>query len=103
MRCGGGDGVEDLAAGGRPADEVVPGSFPEQTNSGRAQLAAIEGWTAGARTGWGIETCTTLLGPPLFVSLGKDSSLARLMGCALFRRLTYRAAGYHQTREGNTD
>jgi hypothetical protein len=34
MRCGSGNGVEDLAVGGLPANEVVPSSFPEQTAAG---------------------------------------------------------------------
>ena len=66
----------------------------------------MEGWTAAARTGWVIKTCAPLLRPlgqPLLVSLGKDVGLARVMGCAPFRRLTNRAGGYQQTREENTD
>jgi hypothetical protein len=63
MRWGGGNGVENLAAGGLPAHQVVPGSFPEQSNSGRAPLAATGLWDAVTRICRGREACEPLLRP----------------------------------------
>jgi len=127
MRRGGADGVEDLAAGGPPADEVVPGSFPEQTKTSSAQLPAIRGWNSAARISCGFETFTPLLDPlgavvdrPIFVRcppaetgrrngrscfafLEKAGVLARVMGCALLRRLVDCAGGRHQTGAGNAE
>src|SRR5215472_12395 len=37
MRCGSGDGVEDLTAGGLSTDEIVPSSFPRERNSSSMQ------------------------------------------------------------------
>src|SRR6516162_5913419 len=42
VRGGGGDGVEDLAAGGLTAYVVVPRSFPKLTNLSHAHRAATE-------------------------------------------------------------
>ena len=127
MRRGGADGVEDLAAGGLPADEVVPGSFPEQTKTSSAQLPAIREWDAAARICCGLETFTPLLHPlgavvdrltfvsrppaetgrlngrSCFASLEKAGVLARVMGCALLRRLVDCAGGRHQTGAGNAE
>jgi hypothetical protein len=40
LRCGGGNGVEDLAAGGLPTHEVVPCSFPEQGSINQGEAMA---------------------------------------------------------------
>ena len=55
MRCGSGNGVEDLAVGGLPAHEVVPSSFPEQTHSRRAQQALTRVWDAAASVCRGLD------------------------------------------------
>jgi hypothetical protein len=62
MRCGGGHGVEDLAAG-VPAHEVVPRSLPEQSSSSRAQRAATRVWDAATRICCGLESCESWLHP----------------------------------------
>src|SRR6516162_5528985 len=82
MRSGGGDGVEELTACGLLAYHAIPGSFPELTTPDRTN----RGTTGHFR-----------------ISLGDAGGLVGIAGCALFRRLTYRAGGCHQAREGNTD
>src|SRR5215472_4788191 len=105
MRCGGSYRIEDLAAGGLPAHEVVPSSFPEQTLSSRAQRLATGAWDAVACCG--LESCeprlnrlaTIACGPTIVsetarfiarlfsVCLGKAGGVAQIAGCALLWRL----------------
>src|SRR6202030_2861959 len=61
MRCGGGNGVEDLAISGLPAHKVVPSSFPKQSGSGRAPPPATGLRDAIAPICRGLETCERLL------------------------------------------
>src|SRR6267143_5167371 len=43
------------------------------------------------------------IGRHFSVSRGRTGGLTRVVGCALFWRISYRAGGCHQAREGNTD
>src|SRR6202007_1726342 len=85
MRCGGGNGVEDLAAGRPLAYEVVPRGFPEKSNSSYAQRAITRVWGAAAGVCRGLD------------------GVAWGIGCALFWRLIHSAGGCHPTGQGNTD
>src|SRR5260370_42173439 len=61
MRCGGGDGVEDLATGGLLAHKVVPSSFPRQSGSSRPPPPATGLWDVVAPICRGLEACERLL------------------------------------------
>src|ERR1700757_1511294 len=99
MSSSGGNGVEDLAAWGPVAHQVVPGSFPELTTPKRTNESATAVKNTAARICF--ETAR-LIGGPLCGLLTEAGGLIRVLGRALLRRVVYRAGGCHQAREGNT-
>src|SRR6201987_6400999 len=99
MRSSGGNGVDDLAACGPVAHQVVPGSFPELTTPKRTSEAATAVKNTAARICF--ETAR-LIGGPLCGLLTEAGGLIRILGRALLRRVAYCAGGCHQAREGNT-
>src|SRR5437870_398431 len=127
MRGGGGDPVEDLAARGRAAHQIIPHGFPEQTIASREHPATTGVWEAFARIRYGRGPCgplldalelivrgLTSLSDPAgetarltarnsCVFLGNVGGLAGVVRCALFRRVAYRARRCHQACEGNAD
>src|SRR3954452_19290527 len=101
MRGSGGDRIEDFAACGPVAHQVVPGSFPELTTLNRTNEVAAVAEDAAARICFGRQTAR-FIGRRFCVPLAEVSGLIRVMGCALLRRFAYRAGGCPQARKGNS-
>src|SRR6516162_2928850 len=102
MRGGGGDAVEELAAGGLFAHKVIPGSFSELTTPSLASRATTGVSDKVTNACYGRETCAPFSHPARWHFCVSRSDTDGL-GCALFWRLGNRAGGCHQARERNTD
>jgi hypothetical protein len=76
------DRVEDFAARGPGAYEVIPGSFPKLTTPSGTHETATGAWNAAARIGFRLETARRV-GRHFCLLLEEIGSLTRVMGGAL--------------------